>query len=173
MSSDTDSHPDTCGKTWAFLTLRLWLGARTLLAGIEKFSERITLQEPLLDATGAPDPSGAVVEVQKKVYGVSHYHALPEALQTKFLQEPLLPPSLTAPFYASLGYVLVALGLMLLLGLFTRLSLVLTALLYTALMLGLLLIRQEDGVAWLAIHAGLIAFALSLSHYNRFSLTRR
>ena len=172
MKPDTDTPSDTCGHTWAFLSLRLWLGARTLMAGVEKFSERITGQEPLLDASGAPDPSGAVVEVQKKVYGLGHYHALPESLQTKFLQEPLLPASLTTPFYASLGYVLVVLGLMILAGIFTRLSLVLTAILYTALMLGLLLIRQEDGVAWLGIHAGLIAFALVLSKYNRFSLTR-
>jgi len=72
-----------------------------------------------------------------------------------------------------LGYALVLLGLMLLLGLGTRLSLVLMAFLYTVLMIGLLLLRQEDGVAWLGVHIGLIAFALTLAKHNRFALTRR
>ncbi len=172
MSSSEPSSPDA-GATWAFLSLRLWLGARALLAGIEKFSEKITVQEPLRDASGVADPSGAIVEIQKKVYGFSHYHAVPESMQTKFLQEPLLPAALTTPFFAVLGYALVLLGLMLLLGLWTRFSLVLMALLYTVLMIGLLLIRQEDGVAWLGIHLGLIAFALTLAKHNRFALTRR
>ncbi len=62
---------------------------------------------------------------------------------------------------------------MLLLGFCTRLSLVLMAVLYILLTIGLLLIRQEDGVAWLGIHVGLIAFALTLARHNRFALTRR
>ena len=173
MSSADDSSHGSGDATWAFLSLRLWLGARALLSGLEKFSEKVTVDEPLRDANGVPDPSGAVVEIQKKVYGLSHYHGVAESLQTKFLQEPLLPPALTTPFYASLGYVLVALGAMLLLGLWTRLSLVLMAVLYTLLMVGLLLIHQEDGVAWLGIHLGLVAFALTLARHNRFALTRR
>jgi thiosulfate dehydrogenase [quinone] large subunit len=172
MSSLSNPTYDTKDHSWAFITLRLWLGTRTFLAGLEKFSEKITIQQPLLDANGTPDSSGAVVEVSKKVYGISHYHGIPEALKTKFLDEPLLPQFLTAPFYASLGYILVILGAMLLLGFFTRLSLVLTGVLYTMLMLGLLLIHQEDGVAWLAIHAGLIAYALTLAKHNRFSISR-
>ena len=173
MNPAETSAADSTGATWAFLCLRLWLGARTLLAGIEKFSEKITVQEPLRDASGAADPSGAVVEIQRKVYGLSHYRAIPESLRTKFLQEPLLPAALTDPFFAALGYALIILGLMLLLGAGTRLSLVLIAVLYTFLTIGLLLIRQEDGVAWLGVHLGLLAFALLLSKHNRFALTRR
>jgi thiosulfate dehydrogenase (quinone) large subunit len=171
MSSSQNYNHDTNGQTWAFLTLRLWIGVRTLLAGLEKFSEKITTQQPLLDSNGVPDSSGAVVEVSKKVYGISHYHGIPEVLKTKFLDEPLLPQFLTTPFYSCLGYALVVLGAAILLGIWTRVSLVLTAVLYTMLMMGLLLIRQEDGVAWLAIHAVLIANALLLSRHNRYSLT--
>lgn len=173
MSSSEVSPSDSCGTTWAFLSLRLWLGARALLSGIEKFSEKVTAQEPLRDENGVADPSGAMVEIQKKVYGFSHYHAIPESLRTKFLSEPLLPPALTAAFLGTLGYALVVLGVMLLLGIGTRVSLVLMAVLYTLLTLGLVLIKQEDGVAWLGIHVGLIAFALTLAKHNRFALTRR
>jgi len=202
------------GGNLAFLTLRLWLGGRALLTGLEKYSAKITIQEPLLDAAGAPDSSGAMVEIEKKVYGLSHYHAIPDSLQTKFAAEPLLdaagapdssgamveiekkvyglshyhaipdslqtkfaaepllPDFLTKIFYASLGPALLLLGLALILGIATRISLFLTGLLYTSLTLGLILIGQDQGVSWLAIHIGLVALALSLVDHNRFAVTR-
>ncbi|HKB90009.1 MAG TPA: hypothetical protein VKC60_05775 [Opitutaceae bacterium] len=172
MSSEQITTPPNAGMTLAFLSLRLWLGVRALVAGVEKFSEKMTVQEPLRDANGVPDSSGAIVEVSKKVYGLSHYHALPESLKTKFLQEPLLPTFLTTPFYASLGYILVLSGVALLLGVGTRASLFVMAVLYTFLTVGLMLINQQDGVAWLGIHVGLIALALTLVHHNRFALLR-
>lgn len=160
------------GRTLAFLSLRLWLGARALITGLEKFSANISVQEPLLDATGAPDPSGAMVDIEKKVYGFSHYHAVPESLQTKLAAEPLLPALLTKPFYAILGPVLVITGLLLIIGVATRLSLFVMGLLYTALTVGLILIGQDQGVSWLAIHIGLVALALALADQNRFAITR-
>lgn len=160
------------GQNFAFLTLRLWLGGRALLTGLEKYSAKITTQEPLLDAAGTPDASGAMVEIEKKVYGLSHYHAVPDSLQTKIGAEPLLPDFLTKPFYAALGPVLIITGLLLLIGVATRFSLFAMGLLYTALTLGLLLIGQDQGVSWLAIHIGLVAYALSLADHNRFSITR-
>lgn len=160
------------GGNLAFLTLRLWLGGRALLSGLEKYSAKITIQEPLLDAAGAPDSSGAMVEIEKKVYGLSHYHAVPDSLQTKFAAEPLLPDFLTKIFYASLGPALLLLGIALILGIATRISLFLTGLLYTSLTLGLILIGQDQGVSWLAIHIGLVALALSLVDHNRFAVTR-
>ncbi|MDX6766450.1 MAG: hypothetical protein SFU85_06635 [Candidatus Methylacidiphilales bacterium] len=160
------------GQTLAFLSLRLWLGLRALVTGLEKFAAKVNIQEPLLDAQGQPDPSGAVVEIEKKVYGLSHYHAVPESLQTKFAGEPLLPGIFTGPFYAALGPILILLGLLLLAGICTRLSLVGMALLYTMLTFGLMLIGQDQGVSWLAIHIALVALSLSWVEHNRFTLTR-
>jgi thiosulfate dehydrogenase [quinone] large subunit len=37
---------------------------------------------------------------------------------------------------------------------------------------GLILIKQDAGVAWLAIHLGLIVLALQFEKYNRFAITR-
>jgi thiosulfate dehydrogenase [quinone] large subunit len=45
-------------------------------------------------------------------------------------------------------------------------------LLYVSLTVGLILIKQDSGIAWLAIHIGLIAYALTLTKYNRFAITR-
>ncbi len=160
------------GRTLGFLCLRLWLGLRALMAGVEKFSARVTIQEPLLGADGAPDPSGAIVEIEKKVYGLSHYHAVPDSLATKFAEEPLLPALLTRPFFAALGPALLVLGLLLLLGVATRWTLFAMGALYTFLTVGLMLIGQDAGVSWLAIHIGLVALALALAEHNRIALTR-
>lgn len=160
------------GRALAFITLRLWLGTRALLAGLEKYSAKITVQEPLLDAAGQPDMSGAMLDVEKKVYGLKYYQAVPDALRTRFAAEPLLPEFLTTPFYAALGPSLILLGLLLLLGAANRAVLVAMGILYTALTVGLMLIGQDAGVSWLAIHVGLVAAALVLVDHNRFALTR-
>ncbi len=171
MTESTNTQSD-CGPTLGVLLLRAWLGVRAVLTGIEKFSDTRTLQVPLLDAAGKPDSSGAVVEVTQKFYSLHSYHAIPDSMKDKFAQEPLLPSLLTTSYYAVLGWALIALGIAVLLGLWTRASLFLMGLLYVSLTVGLILIKQDAGVAWLAIHVALIAVALSLCRHNRFTLTR-
>jgi len=169
--TDHDTSPDA-GATYAFLILRLWLGTRALLTGIEKFADMRTTTIPLLDADGKPDASGAMVEVQEKFYAFSNYHAVPDSLADSLAREPLLPGFLLSPFYAVLGWALIAVGLTLLVGFFSRISLLIMGALYVALTAGLILIKQDGGVSWLAIHIGLVAMALALSKHNRFSVTR-
>jgi thiosulfate dehydrogenase [quinone] large subunit len=41
------------------------------------------------------------------------------------------------------------------------------------LMAGLLLIKQDDGIAWLGIHAALVAMALMLAKHNRLCLLKK
>jgi thiosulfate dehydrogenase [quinone] large subunit len=175
MSSDpsqTAPAATDAGSTFAFLVLRAWLGARAVLTGIEKFSGTRMAELPLLDADGNPDPSGAMVEIPQKFYAFSNYRPMPETLQTALDAEPLLPGFLTAPFYFLLGPLLILLGLALLAGIFSRISLLAMGLLYAALTAGLVLLGQDAGVAWLGVHVGLVAIALVLSKHNRFSVTR-
>ena len=162
------------GETLAFLTLRLWLGVRAFGTGLEKYADTARKQVPLIDpATGMEDPSGAMIEVTEKVYGLTHYKALPSALATKLANEPLLPDWAFSLFSACLGPVLLILGLTTLLGVATRTSLFVQGLLYTALMYGLLIIGQDNGVAWLGTHVLLVAAALVLSVHNRFALWKK
>lgn len=162
------------GETLAFLVLRAWLGLRALGSGIEKYTETIRVQKPLIDtATGMEDPSGAMIEIAQKVYGFSHYKALPPALATKFANEPLIPDWALSIFSATLGPVLLILGLTTLLGVATRTSLFVQGLLYTALMFGMMLINQNDGVAWLGIHTLIVAAALCLCAHNRYALWKK
>jgi thiosulfate dehydrogenase [quinone] large subunit len=172
--STSESNSLLSGQTLAFLLLRGWLGIRALVAGVDKYSEPVKVQHPLMDpVTGMQDPSGAMVDVIQKVYGVAKYHPVPQALQDKFALEPLLPAVLLKPFYAILGPAFIILGITLLLGIATRISLFLQGILYIALTIGLMLINQPDGVSWLGIHIALVAMALVLADHNRFALLRK
>jgi thiosulfate dehydrogenase [quinone] large subunit len=161
-------------RTLAFLVLRGWLGVRALVTGIEKFAATTTIQKPLIDpTTGMEDPSGAMVEMAQKVYGLGNYSAIPQSLKDKFALEPFMPHWMTTPFYAMLGPALILLGVMLLAGIASRTSLFLQGVLYIALTVGLILIKADDGVAWLGIHVMLIALALSLVKHNRLCIWNR
>jgi thiosulfate dehydrogenase [quinone] large subunit len=84
-----------------------------------------------------------------------------------------LPKFALVAFDRMLGPTLILTGIMLLIGLGTRLSLLVQALLYVMLTVGLVLIDQPDGVAYLGIHIGLIAGALLLAEYNRFAVLKK
>jgi thiosulfate dehydrogenase [quinone] large subunit len=72
-----------------------------------------------------------------------------------------------------LGPALIATGLMLLLGLGTRISLFIQGLLYIALTVGLIIIKQDDGISWLGIHVALVAFALVLVRHNKLAILKK
>jgi len=59
------------------------------------------------------------------------------------------------------------------LGLATRFSLFAMGLVYTSLTFGLILIKQDAGVAWLGIHIIMIVLALALAKYNRFAILKK
>lgn len=183
MNDTTEPKPkpdgETAGRcqgdsTLAFLILRGWLAVRAILTGIEKFGTYKTIQQPLIDpATGMEDPSGAMLDVKVKVYSLNNYSGIPAPLKDKFAHEPLLPHFLTNAFDHLLGPAFILTGLMLLLGLGTRISLFAQGLIYIALTVGLILIRQDDGISWLGIHVALVAFALLLAKHNKFALLKK
>ena len=174
---DADSNAP-CGleayaSSCAFLLLRLWLGLRAIATGVEKFAGKVSEQKPLLDEFGQPDINGTMVAVEHKVYAFKYYQGIPAALQSKFAAEPLLPAFLLKPYGALLGYVLIVTGVMLVLGLATRTSLFIQGLIYISLTFGLILIKEDGGISWLAIHMLLVVAALRLAKHNRFTLTKR
>lgn len=179
MTDSTQTKLDGSGKvrwdfTFAFLVLRFWLGARALFVGVEKFGAYKSVAMPLIDpATGQPDASGVMVNVNIKSYALANYVGIPAALKDKFAHDPLLPKFALVAFDRVLGPAFILAGIMLLIGLGTRLSLLAQAALYIALTVGLVLIDQNDGVAWLGIHAGLVAAAFLLVEYNRFAVLKK
>ena len=178
MTDTNDNKSSGCGccpeKSLAFLILRLWLAMRAIMAGLEKFGTYKTIQQPLIDpTTGMEDPSGAMVDVKIKYYALTNYAGLPPSLKDKFANEPLMPKFALSTFDHVLGPLFILTGIMLLVGLGTRVSLFVQGLIYISLSLGLILIKQEDGVAWLGIHIALVAFALLLARHNKFALLKK
>lgn len=160
--------------TFAFLALRLWLGVRALFVGIQKFAAYRSVAMPLIDpATGQPDASGVMINVNVKSYALANYAGIPAALRDKFAQEPLFPKFVLTAFDRMLGPAFILTGIMLLIGLGTRLSLLAQATLFIALTVGLVLIDQNDGVAYLGIHIGLVAAAFLLVEHNRFVVLKK
>ena len=163
-----------CDRSLAFLLLRGWLAVRALLTGLEKFGAYQSVARPVIDpATGQPDTSGVMINVNVKHYAFANYSGIPAGMKDKFANEPLLPKFALTAFDHLLGPALILTGLMLLLGLGTRLSLFVQGLIYVALTVGLILIRQDDGISWLGIHLGLVALALMLARHNKFALLKK
>jgi len=160
--------------TFAFWALRLWLGVRALFVGIQKFAAYKSVAMPLIDpSTGQPDASGVMVNVSVKSYALANYAGIPVGLRDKFAHEPLFPKFALVLFDRMLGPAFILTGIMLIIGLGTRLSLLAQAVLFIALTVGLVLIDQNDGVAWLGIHIGLVAVAFLLARHNRFAVLNK
>lgn len=134
-----------CEYPAAFALLRLFLGFRTLLAGVEKFEAKGT-------------------------YSFANYYENMTRMAQGITGASFLPLWATKYFAHSLGYLLIAFGVALLLGLKTRVTLFLTGLLYVGLSFGLMAVQESEGVAWLAVHVGLFVAALVLVRHNRFAL---
>ena len=133
--------------TAAFLLLRLFLGLRTLLAGLEKFESKGT-------------------------YSVANYIENMGRMAQGITGASFLPLWATRPFAMSLGYVLSILGIALLLGLKTRTALFLTGLIYVGLSFGLMAVQEGEGVAWLGAQILMIVAALLLVRHDRFAIWR-
>ena len=160
--------------TFAFWALRLWLGVRALFVGIQKFAAYKSVAVPLIDpSTGQPDASGVMVNVSVKSYALANYAGIPAGLRDKFAHEPLFPKFALVAFDKMLGPAFILTGIMLILGLGTRLSLLAQGLLFIALTVGLVLIDANDGVAYLGIHIGLVAAAFLLARHNRFVVLKK
>lgn len=145
MSQNPSSVPAASEYTAAFLLLRLFLALRALFAGIEKF-----------------ELSGS--------YSIENYTNNMKRMATGITGASFLPLWATKSFALPLGYLLVALGVALLLGIKMRATLILMGLLYVALAFGLMVVQESDGVAWLGVHLGLVVAALVLVRYNRFAV---
>ncbi|MEJ0090694.1 MAG: hypothetical protein WDM80_13250 [Limisphaerales bacterium] len=172
-SNETKNSGCNCDYTLAFLLLRGWLAVRAILAGVEKYGAYKTVQQPFIDpTTGQPDPN-AVVDIKVKFYSLANYNGIPAALQSKFANEALLPHFALSAFNFLLGPALIISGVMLLVGLGTRISLFVQGLIYIALTVGLVLIGQNEGPPYLGIHLALVAFALLLAKHNKLALLKK
>lgn len=172
MAQQDSSPTSDIGLTLGMLLLRVWLSIRAIQTGLEKFSgSAVGSKSVTID--GAPNDYGLTEATTSKVYAISNYQGVPGPLYEKFSSEPLIPSWGLDIYNVILGPALLILGFTLLFGICTRLSLFAMGLLYTSLTFGLILIKQDAGVAWLGIHIIIILCALVLTKYNRFEITSK
>lgn len=182
--------------TMAFWLLRFWLAARAIGTGLTKFIGKVNgeianpeyeakIKEAIADGLSRSEAAELVTDVPEKISGtidvisISTYHGLPEkgpmTIET-FSASPLMPSFMVGPYSAVLGYVLIALGLTVLLGICTRVSLFLMGLLYISLTWGFIILEPNmgpsaaAGIAYLGVHMLIIVAALFLADYNKFEL---
>ena len=180
----------------AFWLLRFWLAARAIGTGLTKFIGKVEgeipnpeieakIKETMADGLSRSEAMEIVTDVPEKISGTmdvisfSTYHGLPEkgpmTIET-FSASPLMPSFMVEPYAAVLGYALVALGITVLLGICTRVSLFLMGLLYISLTWGFIILDPNmgpsaaAGIAYLGVHMVLIVAALLLADYNKFEL---
>ena len=160
------------GYTLGILLLRLWLAARAFQTGIEKFAGSGKPVDSTVLVDGAPNTYGLTESTASKVYAMSNYKGVPAPLYDKFISEPLIPEFALNIYNFVLGPALIILGLTLFLGIATRFTLFLMGLIYTSLTFGLILIKQDAGIAWLGIHIVMVVMALALANYNKLVIMK-
>ncbi|MEM6884150.1 MAG: hypothetical protein AAF571_03905, partial [Verrucomicrobiota bacterium] len=160
---------DTLGSLFSVLLLRLWLGIRSLQAGIEKFSGINVASNPVI-IDGKPNTDDLMTHTSEKVYALTNYQGVPAGLYKSLASEPLITGSMLKAYNYILGPILLLLGLSILLGLASRISLLTMGIVYTSLTFGLILLNQSAGIAWLATHVLLVSLMLIFAHHNRYEL---
>lgn len=143
--SDTNASSTRCEYSLAFLVLRLFLGLRTLIAGLEKFEAN-------------------------KTFSISNYNENMARIAKGISDYSMIPPWASGAFASSLGYLLVILGAAILLGIKNRWSLFFAGLVYTGLGFGLMAVQEGEGVAWIGVQVLMFVVALCLVRNERFAL---
>jgi thiosulfate dehydrogenase [quinone] large subunit len=160
------------GLTLGMLTLRIWLAMRAIQTGIEKFAGMGSTSKAV-DIDGAGNAYGLTEAASVKSYALDNYQGVPGPLYDKFAGEPFIPNWGLDIYNVVLGPALLILGFALLIGVATRYTLFAMGLLYTSLTFGLILIKQDAGIAWLGIHILMIVAALALVKHNRFVVLKK
>lgn len=184
ISNPTPSSSEPCcpalNLTFAFWLLRLFMGMRLILSGLEKMGFFVakgtaTLSEALqLKVWFGPSGLGSKVEVDGKEellnQGLGDGKMWPIA--KAMLDYTNLPVWTIKPFMIGLPYAMVFSGLLILLGLFNRVGWLLSGLIWFSLAFGQMLLPDEGTVQQLGLYVFMSALALCLINHNRVRLTK-
>lgn len=129
-----------CELAYANLILRLWIGLRLFMAGIDKFRAK---------GTNAYDFSG--FDTLKK-------NAQP--IFDNMAANTFMPKALISTYIVVLTFSLIGVGLWVLTGLFTRTALLLAGFVFVSLSFGLMALPDDDQAVFRGIEVAITALAL-------------
>ena len=152
--SDGSHAPKCCSNlapAYAHLLLRLWVGMRLFMAGLDKFRW----------------DNGA-----DTTFSISNYTEFKAPPIAKLMySNSFLPEAMCNQFANSIGYVLLAVGAWVITGLFTELGLLAGGLVFLSLGFGLACLPDDtELVSNIGLSVGLVALALMTAHAKKFSL---
>lgn len=154
--SDSES-PSTkcnncCGYAYAHLLLRLWVGMRLFMAGLDKFRWG----------------NGPTVN-----FGLENYAKKTDPLAKLMTDNSFLPEIACKNFASVVGYILIPVGIWVVIGLFTELGLLAAGLVFLALGFGLAALPDDtEVVSNIGLSILIVAAALVTSKAKTFSLDR-
>lgn len=173
-SCDSAHATDKLALVFGSILCRLWLGVRALQTGIEKYAGEEVTGNTTAQIDGKENEYGLTAgSTVEKVYSLEAYHGVPVGLRGQLEEQPLMIGFFLNLFDKLLGPALILMGITVLLGVGTRISLMAQGLLYVGLTWGLILIKQDSGIAWLATHVILIVLALNLIKHDRFVILKK
>lgn len=143
------SSPTQCRTEWdyAHLILRLWVGLRLLMAGLDKMRQK-----------GGDG------------FGFEWIEKSMAPIVDTISSNALLPAAMIKPYAIVLPWALLVTGVWCLLGIFSRLGLLLGGLTFVSLSLGLMALPDDDQAVYRGIEVAITAFALITASNNKFSL---
>jgi thiosulfate dehydrogenase [quinone] large subunit len=173
-SSCSSAHAtDKLAFIFSSILLRLWLGVRALQTGIEKYAGQKASNSEV-EAGG--EATGLYAGTTEKTYSLEFYKGVPDAWAGQLQDQPLMLGFMYKLFDKCLGPALILMGLTILLGVGSRISLMAQGLLYVGLTWGLILIggpQGAAGAAQLGVHIVLIVMALHLIKHDRFVILKK
>ncbi len=138
------------GEAWACLLLRLWVGMRLFFAGITKWKGKT--------AEGVIEFKGEYMKTKM------------DAIGQNMIDHTPIPGGMINMYTSTLPYLLVAVGALIIVGIFTRLSLIAGGLLFISLAFGLMLLPDDTESIYRGIEIAMVAGALALCRYNILSV---
>jgi uncharacterized membrane protein YphA (DoxX/SURF4 family) len=151
--SDSTSSPKCCANlsaAYAHLLLRLWIGMRLFMAGVDKFRSG-NGENATFNFDNLTKKSGLIADLMSN--------------------NSFLPKSMCGPFANFIVWPLLVVGVWVVVGIFTELGLFAAGLVFLMLGFGLAAL-PDDGelVGNIGISIGLVALALMTSHAKKFSI---
>jgi hypothetical protein len=150
MSDASSESPKTQWNiAFANLLLRLWIGLRLFMAGLDKFR--------------AGDGKAVT-------FNIENYKTKTTRIATLTSEHGFLPDNLCNMYAQSIGYVLLLAGAWAVIGLFLEVGLFFAGLVVLSLGLGLATLPDDTEVVYIGIHVLVIAAALITSRHKAISL---
>lgn len=149
--SETKAEKPCCNisLTYAHLLLRLWIGLRLFMAGLDKFRA----------GNG-----------ETTTFSLENYTKKSDQIASLMSTNSFLPASMCQSYAHSIGYVLVAVGIWVTLGLFTNLSLLAAGFTLLSLGFGLAALPDDTEVVYIGIQVLIVAVALATARHRQLSL---